>query len=173
MTAIAFERGLPAALLPDPGWGSFGVIADDVLDLHEAALREADPVAELARLRTRGFRRGAARMWRDDAGRVVDLTLFEFSEASAARFSVDDGREAVRANGVSTWAVTGGFAATVGDGEFRASVVAVCWDRWQIAAVVEAGAGVRRQAAALAGAQIDALRRGVLLSSSGAGPSAL
>ena len=70
------------------------------LDLESAALTEADPRAELARLRTRRFVRGWERRWESPESRaVVHGVVFEFADETNAKRSVDDQRDALLAAG--------------------------------------------------------------------------
>ena len=144
-----------------PGWGSFRTLADDTLDIHEASLREGDPTAELALLRTRGFRRGLARTWADPEHRVVDLTVLQFGEPLQAALYVADGREALRAQRAEIVRHENGFSTTTTDGSFRAHVRSMAWDCWCVVVVVEEGAGDASASASddCAVAQVRAIRR--------------
>jgi hypothetical protein len=91
------------------------------LDVETAALAESDPAAELARLRTRGFRRGWERWFETDDGYVLHATAFVFATRAGATRSQQDHAHALEAAGAT--AADGVF--TLQDGSDRAVVVSV------------------------------------------------
>ena len=118
------------------------------LDLYEAALRDGDPSFELARLRSRGFRRGRFRYWRNESEASLVVTSYELAGPADATLYRDDARHHLEAQAVRVRDVAGGFVATAGDSDgFVAHVVSVCAGAWHVLVVLDAASGLGEGAA--------------------------
>ena len=126
-TTTAEDTALDAQLLHD-ALPDFTLVADDVLDLDEAAKQEADVEAERALLETRGFVRGRARTWTDDVGEDVVLAVaYEMGSSEQAELYLVDGAETLTARGAARFDVPdvpGAFGFTTEEDDFIAHAVA-------------------------------------------------
>lgn len=134
----------------------------EALDVYEAALREADPAAELERLRARGFRRGTISTWTDGAGGRAVVTEYELASPEQAQLYLLDGRHGVEAQGVHVEHIDGGFACTATDNDgFVGHVVSTTRGQRHVLVVADAGSGLGpRDAIRLARAQLRTKDRG-------------
>jgi hypothetical protein len=104
-----------STLIVDDDFVGLPLIERSISDLsvEEAAALETDSSAELSRLNTFGFRRGASATW-SNGNDVVQITLFELGSPDLARRLVADRQHGLVAataslddsNGILTYAVT-------------------------------------------------------------------
>lgn len=122
-TAAGGEAGAAAAadalgevLLADVG-ADYRRVSDErpglgVLDLEAAAEAEVDTSAERALLATRGFRRGMARAWRNQAGDEVYQAVYEFGDEAGAAAYLKDGLITLEGRAAEVYPVEGVPGAT-------------------------------------------------------------
>ena len=150
-TTTPEDAALTDLLLPDalPG---FTRTRDDVLDLEAAAEAEADSDAERALLETRGFVRGAARVWSDADEDVVFVTAYELGSKEQADLYLVDGAETLTARSATRFdasEIAGAFGFTTREEDFVAHAVAFTrGNRWFLV-LVGSSDGSRTPAEAL------------------------
>ena len=150
-TTTPEDAALTDLLLPDalPG---FTRTRDDVLDLEAAAEAEADSDAERALLETRGFVRGAARVWSDADEDVVFVTAYELGSKEQADLYLVDGAETLTARSATRFdasEIPGAFGFTTREEDFVAHAVAFTrGNRWFLV-LVGSSDGSRTPAEAL------------------------
>lgn len=125
-TTTPEDLALTDQLLTDalPG---FARVRDDVLDLDAAAEAEADSEAERGLLETRGFVRGAARVWNDPDEDVVFVTAYELGSKDQADLYLVDGAETLTARSATRFdasEIPGAFGFTTREESFIAHAVA-------------------------------------------------
>lgn len=161
-TSIVLERATTTTTTPEdaalidllltdapPG---FERVRDDVLDLEAAAEAEADSEAERALLETRGFVRGAARVWNDADDDVVFVTAYELGSKDQADLYLVDGAETLTARSATRFdasEIAGAFGFTTREEDFVAHAVAFTrGNRWFLV-LVGSSDGSRTQAEVL------------------------
>ena len=150
-TTTPEDAALTDLLLPDAPPG-FTLVRDEVLDLDAAAEAEADSEAERALLETRGFVRGAARVWNDPDDDVVFVTAYELGSKDQADLYLVDGAETLTARSAARFdasEIPGAFGFTTREEGFVAHAVAFTrGSRWFLVLVGSAD-GSRTSAEAL------------------------
>ena len=150
-TTTPEDAALTDLLLTDAPPG-FERVRDDVLDLDAAAAAEADSDAERALLETRGFVRGAARVWNDADDDVVFVTAYELGSKEQADLYLVDGAETLMARSATRFdasEIAGAFGFTTREEDFVAHAVAFTRDNRWFLVLVGSADGSRTEAEVL------------------------